>query len=155
MSCCGVTKNSSQAQPAFASFPLSSFLSDFFGDPRVVGFRAAEPRASATSGSLAVDVLEDEASLIVRASLPGFRKEEVDIQVHEGVLSIRAQRAEEATSGAESYLRRERRSGSVGRSFTLPDTVSGQDVKAELKDGVLTLRLGKTPKEQPRKVQIA
>lgn len=152
--CCGVTKSSSNAQPALATFPLSSFFSDFFGDPRVVGFRAAEPRASVAGGSLAVDVLEDEASLIIRASLPGFKKEEVDVQVHEGVLSIRAQRTEE-TDSTETYLRRERRSGGVGRSFTLPDTVSGQDVKAELKDGVLTLRLGKTPKEQPRKVQIA
>lgn len=93
--------------------------------------------------------------MIVRASLPGFKKEEVDVQVHEGVLSIRGQRTEEATQTSERYHRRERRTGLVSRLISLPETVNGEDVKAELKDGVLTLRLPKTPKEQPRKVQIS
>lgn len=150
-----ITRRSSVCQPTLASFPLLTMFNDLLSEPAFSA--SAGPRSDTTvnPGTLPVDVSEDETSLIVRASLPGFRKEEVDIQVHEGVLSIRGQRTEETTQTAERYHRRERRTGIVSRLLSLPETVNGDDVKAELRDGVLTLRLPKIPKEQPRKVQIS
>ena len=146
-----ITGRNGRYQPTFTSFPLLNVFSEFLSDP--AGLRAAEPATS--PGTLPVDVSEDETSLIVRASLPGFKKEEIDVQVHEGVLSIRGQRTEETVQSGERYHRRERRTGVVSRLISLPETVNGDGVKAELKDGVLTLRLAKIPKEQPKKVQIS
>lgn len=130
---------------------LASVFENFFNDPF---FAESRPATVPAAGALPVDVSEDETSLIVRASLPGFSKEQVDVQVHDGVLTIRGERSEEKTEQTERYHRRERRTGSVSRMISLPDTVSAESVKGELKDGVLTVRLAKTPKAQPRKVQI-
>lgn len=142
------------ATPTLTTFPsVASLFSDLLNDPFFSEARAMGPAVSA--GTLAVDVSEDEQSLIVRASLPGYRKEEIDIEVHDNVLSIKAEHAEETEEKNERYHRRERRFGSVSRLISLPDTVNGDDVKAELKEGVLTLRLAKAPQEHPRKVQIS
>jgi HSP20 family protein len=104
--------------------------------------------------ALALDISEDEKNLIVRASLPGFKKEEIDIEVHDGVLTIKATHTEQAQAATETYLRRERRIRSLQRRVALPTTVEGAKVDAELKDGELTLRLAKTPEAQPRKIAI-
>lgn len=150
---CGISRRSNGGS-AFTTFPtLSSLVGDLLSDPLLAEFRPVTTVAS--GGALAVDVSEDDGALIVRASVPGFKKEEIDVEVHNGVLAIKAKHAEVQEESTEKYHRRERRVGSVSRMLALPDTVTGEDVKAELKDGVLTLRLGKTPKEQPRKVQIA
>lgn len=106
------------------------------------------------TGTFAVDISEDQESVIVRSSLPGFAKEQIDVQVHEGVLSIRATRSEEKAQEGERYLRRERRSGTVFRQVELPEGVAEAGAKAEYKDGVLTLRFPKTPAVQPRKLTI-
>lgn len=141
--------------PALTTFPsVASLFSDLLGDPFFAEARAPGPAAYA-AGTLAVDVSEDDHALIVRASLPGYKKEEIDIEVNDGVLAIKGEHTEETEEKTERYHRRERRFGSVSRLISLPDSVTGDEVKAELKDGVLTLRLAKTPKEQPRKVQIA
>lgn len=154
MSFC-ITSRRPGTAPALTSFPsVASLFSDLLNDPFFSEARGPGP-AAAGAGTLAVDVLEDEQSLIVRASLPGYRKEDVEVQVHDHVLAIKAERSEEKEESNERYHRRERRFGSVSRLIALPETVTGEDVKAELKEGVLTLRLAKTPKEQPRKVQIA
>lgn len=132
---------------------------------RVLDSVFAEPFVAHVAGlshpqttSFAVDISEDKDSVIVRSSLPGFAKDQIDVQVHDGVLSIRATRGDEKTQeageGGERYLRRERRSGTVFRQVELPEGVEDVGAKAELKDGVLTLRFPKTPKVQPRKLTI-
>lgn len=105
-------------------------------------------------GNLALDVSEDEKSVIVRASLPGFRREDIDVEIHDGVLSIKAERAEESEEKGETYYRRERRSGTVTRRVALPSVVEDGSAAAELRDGVLTLRMPKSQKAMPRKVKI-
>lgn len=104
--------------------------------------------------ALPLDISEDEKALIVRASLPGFKKEDVDIEVHDGVLTIKGTHTEQAEATKENFLRRERHTRSVQRRVALPNTVEGAQVDAELKDGVLTLRLPKTPEAQPKKIAI-
>lgn len=123
----------------------------FFNDPAFgVGERAAMPEI----GALALDVSEDDASIIVRASLPGFAREDVHIETHQGVLTISASKTEEREERGERYHRRERRTGSVSRSVALPESVVEDRAEAELKDGVLTLRLPKAPQAQKRKISI-
>jgi HSP20 family protein len=135
-----------------SEFPTSMtrFWNHFFSEPFVSG-----GPAPATEGNLALDLSEDDASVIVRASLPGFRKEDVEVEVHDGVLSIKAERTEVTDEKGESYHRRERRFGAVSRQVVLPSVVDEGATTAELKDGVLTLRIAKSPKAMPRKVKIA
>lgn len=105
-------------------------------------------------GTLALDVSEDAERVYVRASLPGFRREDIDIEIHDGVLSIKAEHTEETEEKKERYYRRERRVGSVSRRVALPSVVVEDGAEANLADGVLELRIPKSPKASPRKVNI-
>jgi len=111
--------------------------------------------ATFEEGTLALDVSEDEHNVLVRASLPGFRKEDVQVEVHDGVLTINAGRTEESEDTGERFYRKERREGSVSRRIALPSPVVEDEARAELADGVLTLRLPKTQKETPKRIAIS
>ncbi|QKK08049.1 MAG: Hsp20/alpha crystallin family protein [Planctomycetota bacterium] len=110
--------------------------------------------AATDEGTLALDISEDESHVIVRASLPGFTKDQVHVEVHDGVLSIKAEKEEETEERTERFYRRERRVGSVSRRVALPSVVHEGEAKAELKHGELVLRLPKEPKATPRKISI-
>lgn len=137
--------------PGFDRF-VSQVLSDpIFGEGRIPGGALV---ASIDEGALALDVSEDDRNVYVRASLPGFRKEDVEISVHDGVLSIKAEHSEVTEEKKERYYRRERRVGSVSRRIALPSSVQEDKTGAELSDGVLTLTLPKHPKDEPRRIAI-
>jgi HSP20 family protein len=105
-------------------------------------------------GTLPVDIYESDGTLKVRASLPGFDKDDIDVQVHEGVLSINAKHVEESETKDEHYYRKERRVGSVSRRIALPGVVHDAEVEAELTNGVLTLSLPLPEKAQPKQIEI-
>lgn len=113
-----------------------------------------EARGGATESPMPLDVSETEKELIVRASVPGFTRDDIEVEVHQGILAIKAERTDQAEAADETWLRRERRTGAVGRRLALPESVADADPRAELKDGVLTLWLPKAAKAQPRKVKI-
>jgi HSP20 family protein len=125
---------------------MSRLVNDLFGEQ--AGANGLE------EGTLALDVSEDDSDVIVRASLPGFAKDDIDVQVHSGVLTIKAEQTVESETKDERFYRRERRSGSVSRRVALPSNVQEDQASAELRDGVLTLRLPKVEKETPRKITI-
>ena len=87
---------------------------------------------SLEEGTLPVDLSQADGQIKVRASLPGFKTEDIDVQVHEGVLSIKAEHDEEHESPDERYYRRERVSGSVSRRIALPGVVRDAEVDAHL-----------------------
>jgi HSP20 family protein len=130
--------------------PLDRVFQSFFSEPI---FTEMAPRGL-EEGTLPLDISEDEKSVIVRASVPGFAKEDVDVEVHEGVLTIKAQHTEEHEEKTEKFYRKERRVGSMSRRVKLPNIVDGGETAAELKDGVLTVRVPKTKAAQPTKVKI-
>ena len=133
--------------PAFDRI-LGQMLSDpFFAE-------GASGVSNLEEGTLALDISEDERNVYVRASLPGFKKEDVEISVHDGVLSIKAQHEQVVEDKKERFYRRERRVGSLSRRIALPGTVEENKTSAELINGVLTLTLPKIPKEEPRKIAI-
>lgn len=137
----------------FESPTLSRVIDSFFNDPF---FRDGLPFTNVVDGgTLPLDVSEDDRNVIVRASLPGFRKEDISVEVHEGVLTIKAERDDEREEKNETFYRRERRFGAVSRRVALPSTLLDAETQAELKDGVLTLRIPKSPKAMPRKVQVS
>jgi HSP20 family protein len=103
---------------------------------------------------LPLDVSEDATHVIVRASLPGYSKDSIDVAVQDGVLAISASQEQADEQKTEQYHRKERRFGSVSRRIALPSPVVEKDAQAELRDGVLTLRLTKVQPEQPHRIQI-
>jgi len=117
-------------------------------------FRSPLFATSSDEGTLAVDVLEHEGKIVVRASLPGFTKEDLDVQLHEGVLSIKAERTEETEEKGDRWYRREPHTGSVSRRIALPGVVTDADVTAELKDGVLTVAVPTPEKPGPKQIEI-
>ena len=132
-------------------FPsLSRLFNQFLHEPLLNGGSLAELE----EGTLPLDISEDDKSVIVRASVPGFAKEEIEVEVHNGVLTLKATHNEAREEKSERYFRRERRTRSMSRRVALPSTVEDNKTQAELKDGVLTLRIPKSEKALPRKVQI-
>ncbi|MPZ98719.1 MAG: Hsp20 family protein [Dehalococcoidia bacterium] len=105
-------------------------------------------------GTLPIDVSEKDGKVVVRASLPGFARDDIDVQVHEGVLSIKAQKTEESEEQGERFYRRERRVGAVSRRIALPGIVDEAAVDAELKNGVLTLQVPLPEKAKPKQIDI-
>jgi HSP20 family protein len=124
----------------------------FFDEPLA---RFANGPLGIDEGTLAVDVSEKDGNIVVRSSLPGFKRENIDVQLHDGVLSIKAEHKEEHETTDERFYRRERRFGSVSRRLALPGVVDESAVKAELKDGVLTLTIPVPEKAKPRRIEIA
>ena len=105
-------------------------------------------------GMLDVDISEKDHQLVVRASVPGFKKEDIDVQVHQGVLSINARHTEDTEDKDETFYRRERRYGALHRRIALPGIVHDAPVDAELKDGVLSLKIQVPEQARPKQIEI-
>ena len=107
-----------------------------------------------TGWAPALDLYEDKDQLTLKAELPGMKKEEIDIAIEDGVLSISGERKRGEDCGeAESY-RSERFFGRFNRSLTLPRPVDVNKVKASYKDGILTVTLPKTEAARPKQIEV-
>jgi HSP20 family protein len=113
----------------------------------------SEPRTS-RPWSPAVDVHETENELVLKADLPDVDLKDIDIQVENQTLTIKGQRQFEKEGNTKAYHRIERSYGSFVRSFTVPSTVDNEKVKADYKNGVLTITLPKKEAAKPRQVKI-
>ncbi|WLQ13022.1 Hsp20/alpha crystallin family protein [Hahella aquimaris] len=102
----------------------------------------------------AVDITETKEAFLIKAELPGVDKSQVKVSVHEGVLSIQGERKLEKEEGDKKHHRVERFYGAFARSFTLPDNVDENNIRAEYRDGILTLHLSKVEKAQPKAIEI-
>ena len=103
----------------------------------------------------AVDVYEQDNTLVLKAELPGVDPKDVDIRIENNVLTIKGERKFDNEVKKESYHRVERAYGTFTRSFTLPNVVDPAAVKAEFKDGVLRVSLPKREDAKPKQIQIS
>ena len=101
-----------------------------------------------------VDIYDAGDAIVIKAELPGVKKEDVAIEVKGNALTISGERAQDADIREESYYRRERCCGTFQRAFTLPDTVSADHVKASFKDGILKVEISKPEQEAPKQVTV-
>ena len=101
------------------------------------------------------DVREDNSEYMISMDLPGLEKKNINISVSEDVLSISGERKSEVTSEDSTCLRNEVAYGSFNRSFTLSDNVKSEDIIANFKNGVLTLKITKVEPVKPEVKQIA
>ena len=115
--------------------------------------QTAEPSAS-RPWTPAVDILETENDLVIKADLPEVKQEQIDIRVENGALTLRGERKFVQSEGDKGYHRIERSYGTFSRTFTLPDTISPDSVRASFKDGVLTVTLPKKEVAKPRQIKV-
>lgn len=92
-----------------------------------------------------VDIIEDDNEYLVKADLPEMKREEIKVQVEDGVLSISGERKTEKEEKNKKFHRMERSYGTFERSFTLPEGANGTKVSAEFKEGILRVHLPKSP----------
>jgi len=102
----------------------------------------------------AFDIFEDKDNVTVKAELPGMKREDIDVQLHDGSLSISGERKSENKHEDAEVYRAERFFGRFQRTVTLPTPVAGDKVKAQYKDGVLTVTLPKTEEAKPKQIDI-
>jgi len=100
------------------------------------------------------DVKETKDAYVISADLPGVKDEDLNVSLNGNLLTISGTREEEHQEAGESYYAMERSHGSFARSFTMPDGVDGDSVTADLKQGVMTLRIPKKPEAQPKRIAI-
>ena len=102
-----------------------------------------------------IDVLSKDGDLVVRAELPGVKQEDVDITLHERVLTLSGERKAEQEEERGGYYVRERRYGSFSRSLTLPEGIDESKVHARYEDGVLEVTVeGAAAVREPKRIQI-
>ena len=104
--------------------------------------------------SPALDVFEDKENVIVKMELPGMKREEIDISLHNGMLTISGERKEEVKSGEGETFRSERYFGRFHRTVTLPTQVKPDQVKATYKDGILMVELPKSEEAKPKQIEV-
>jgi HSP20 family protein len=88
------------------------------------------------------------------AELPGVKADEVQLHVENNILTLTGERKFDKEEKGEGYRRVERSYGSFTRSFALPNSVAGDQVQAEMNDGILTVKLPKKTEVQPRKIEV-
>jgi HSP20 family protein len=124
---------------------------------RGVGRGAASEEDWALGGSWApaVDILEQEGNIVLKAELPGIDAKDVDIRIENSTLTLSGERKFDTEVKRENYHRVERAYGSFSRSFTLPAVVDTEKIKADYKDGVLRVTLPKKEEAKPKQITIS
>jgi HSP20 family protein len=101
-----------------------------------------------------VDISETEGEYQIKAEIPDVKKEDVRVTLEDGVLTIQGERKHEKEEKGMKFHRIERSYGSFVRTFSLPDVIDEDNVKAEFKDGVLSLHLPKSEKAKPKAIDV-
>jgi len=130
---------------------MDRLFSDFFGTPL-----QESGEAPSRTWYLPVDIVDEGSAYLIKAAVPGFTPEEVEVTFSDGVLNISAQHKHEWTSknSPGNYLRRELTLGSYARSMQLPGDVKSDEIKASFDNGILTVDVPKVPAAQPIKIQV-
>src|SRR6202049_3393978 len=132
-----------------------STLQDQFNRLFNESFRGQGDESAITTWAPPVDIYETLNELVVKADLPDVNEKDIDIRVENNLLTIRGERKFEKNVGQDNYLRVERTYGAFSRSFSLPNTVNPEAIRAEYKNGVLTVNLPKREEAKPRQVKVS
>jgi HSP20 family protein len=119
-------------------------------------FSSVTSQESLSAGSFVppVDVYEDEQGIRLKMEVPGIDEKDIDIRLENNLLTVRGERKLEKETKEENYHRIERSYGSFTRSFSLPNTVNSEEVKASYAKGVLTIHLGKRAEARPKQIKV-
>jgi len=117
-------------------------------------FPARSDNSALTTWAPPVDIYETENELVIKADLPEMNEKDLDVRVENNMLTLRGERKFEEKVKEDNYLRIERTYGSFSRSFSLPNTVNTEAIKAEYKNGVLRVELPKRAESKPKQVKV-
>ncbi len=129
--------------------PISSLLDEFFND----SFSLTGRDVSGTTWPN-VDIAEQESSYVLRADLPGMKKNDIKVEVENGVLTISGEKRDERSTERDRYSHYERSYGRFSRTFYLPEHVDQNGIEARYTDGVLELEMKKAEKAKPRAIEV-
>lgn len=133
-------------------------VDEFFGRPHWaldLPYRGGrELSGSRFDWSPRVDVRETKDNFQIDAEIPGIKRDDVEINIDNHVLTIQGQTKQEKKEEGEEYHRVERYYGSFSRSFSLPENVDEEKIEASFKDGLLTLTVPKTEKAKPKSIEV-
>lgn len=127
-----------------------NFVNQVFDD----FFNAAPARPAFRSTLPAVNVKETENDFQLELAVPGLKKEDFNVKVEEGVLTISAERKNEETENKEGYTRREFRYANFTRRFTLPESADENTISASYTDGILAVTLPKKEEAKPQPARL-
>jgi HSP20 family protein len=128
---------------------MDRLFEESFIQPRFVA-----PLRESVMGRLPVDVIENPNELIVKASVPGMKPEDIEITVVGDTLTIKGKAQTEVKQEKENFVVQERRFGSFQRTFTLPVSVQADKAHADFENGVLTLTLPKVEEVKPKQIKV-
>ncbi len=132
---------------------MSDRLNRMFSCPSI-GTKNGKEALTVADWTPTVDISETDGEYLIKAELPEVKKEDVKVTLEDGVLTLTGERRQEKEEKNTKYHRVERSYGSFVRSFSLPELVDETNVKAEYKDGVLSLHLPKSEKAKPRAIDV-
>lgn len=107
-----------------------------------------------SGGMPKIDIKDTKGSIVVKAELPGMTEDDVNIEVHDGVMTISGETKAETENDDEGYYYKESHTGAFSRSFTLPAEVKEDKAEAEMKHGILWITVPKSEAKQPKKIAI-
>ena len=102
----------------------------------------------------AIDLRDSREQLVVTAAIPGVRKEDIKVSLHQGVLTVSGERKEHELPEGAAWLRSEISTGNFSRSLQLPARVESSGIQADLQDGILRIVLPKAEEERPRQISV-
>jgi HSP20 family protein len=130
---------------------ISHLFEDFFNDFPLANFSPDQKE----NWIPAVDILEKEGNLILRAELPGMNEKEIDLKLEGNTLTLKGERKMDKEDKKNNYHRVESFYGSFTRSFRLPETVDLEKISADYKNGVLTVTIPQRPEIRPREIPVS
>lgn len=133
---------------------VQSRLSTFLGRRSQVPDSNGKETMARSEWAPLVDIAEDDKEYLIKAELPEIEKDGIKLTVENGALVLSGERKLEKEEKTKKYHRIERAYGSFVRSFSLPDDADAEKVKAEFKDGVLKVHIGKSESAQPKRIEV-
>jgi HSP20 family protein len=132
---------------------LHNHINDLF-DQRV-GRARTLPAVAAGAWLPPVDIVESKDAYLIRAELPGMKREDFNLEVNDGTLTLSGERKSEALTDGVEYHRSERVTGKFSRSFYLPRTVKQDGIEASYQDGILEIQVPKAEEAKPKQIAIS
>jgi len=127
---------------------INQMIADSASDPLI------EDEIARCEWKPAVDILDTAEGVIIKADLPGVKKENVSVELKDNMMTLKGERTADIPVENEKCYRRERCFGSFFRAFTLPGRISADHIRAVLKDGVLEIHFPKPEAEKPRQIHV-
>jgi HSP20 family protein len=131
---------------------LRNHLSNFISDPFFPGETAGDE--GSRNVRPAVDIFVKDDKTFIKAELPGMEKKDISLDIQNGVLTLRGERKNESEVKEENFYRKEISHGTFVRAFTLPDEVDTDRIKAEFKDGILTVEVPSPEIRKPKQITV-